>query len=131
MSQEACHSRGWSGLSAQEHPRAAAAGGVLSHQPATGGGIWAEAHRELLERARLCSCCPFFITLDVAEVRHFLLSGFPLHLDGHLRLPYRERNPRCVRGGQKISGHGGSERGMSCLGCRYYDVTNGVDSLSA
>jgi hypothetical protein len=131
MSQEACHSRGWSGLSPQEHPRAAAAGGVLSHQPATSGGAWAETHRELLESARARFFCPFFIFSDVAEVRHFLLSGFPLYLDGHLWLPYRERNPPCVRGGQEIPGHGGSERGMSCLGCRYYDVTHGVYSLSA
>jgi hypothetical protein len=51
MSQEARHSRRWSGLSAPEHTRAAAAGGLLSHQSAAGGRTWTETHRELLERA--------------------------------------------------------------------------------
>ena len=57
MSQEARHSRRWSGLSPPEHTRAAAAGGLLSHQSTAGGGAWAETHRELLETAIARSCC--------------------------------------------------------------------------
>lgn len=62
MSQEACHSRRWSGLSPQEHPRAAAAGGVLSYQLTASGGTWAETHRELLESA-LALLLPFLYYL--------------------------------------------------------------------
>ena len=51
MLQEARHSRRWSGLQPSKHARAAAAGGLLSHQPTAGGRAWAETHRELLERA--------------------------------------------------------------------------------
>jgi hypothetical protein len=84
MSQEARHSRRWSGLSPPQHTRAAAAGGLLSHQPAAGGGAWAETHRELLKSAIAHSFFfvpqpPLFfsITSDMAEARHFFSQAFP------------------------------------------------------
>jgi hypothetical protein len=81
MSQEACHSRRWSGLSPPKHARAAAAGGLLSRQSAAGGRAWTETHRELLERAIARSCCPhplfFLITSDMAEAPHFIFEAFP------------------------------------------------------
>lgn len=81
MTQEARHSRRWSGLYPPEFECAAAAGGLLSHQPAAGGRAWTETHRELLERGIARSCCPLPLflefTSDMSEAPLFIFQAFP------------------------------------------------------
>jgi hypothetical protein len=120
LSQEACHTCCRPRLPTRKHSRAVAAGGVLSHQPAAGGGARAEAHRELLARAprvRARNGCLSFLPDMMTDVASLSPSGFPVHLYGNLRLSDRRRNAGCVWGGEEISGDGASKRGMSCIFC--------------